>query len=268
LSPPHLVTPASPEMPETFLILLAGGIMLAAAISNPNDVTLLWLRLAGIIALALSALSVFFFFRRDEGRSAIQLAWYGAALAMVLGQLAFVQVAWRRTQRVLASGAFLAAVGVGVLIIPRAFRASGVAVDLSVVLAAGGVAAMTGIVLMDMLLGHAYLTASQMTMKPFARLNGALALAAGVRLVVATVGVYVVNRIHPVSMLWAVQGLFMLTRWLVGLGLPFVFIYMAHDCIRRRATQSATGILYVCGILVFIGEMIALPLVRDTGLPF
>ena len=36
----------------------------------------------------------------------------------------------------------------------------------------------------------------------------------------------------------------------------------------KAATQSATAILYVCSILIFIGEMIALPLVRDTGLPF
>jgi hypothetical protein len=43
---------------------------------------------------------------------------------------------------------------------------------------------------------------------------------------------------------------------------------MAHDCIKRRATQSATGILYVAGVLIFIGEIIALYLLRQTGLPF
>ena len=64
------------------------------------------------------------------------------------------------------------------------------------------------------------------------------------------------------------HGLLILTRVLVGLAIPIVFIYMAQDCIKRRATQSATGILYVCGVLVFIGELIALPLLRDTGLPF
>jgi hypothetical protein len=60
----------------------------------------------------------------------------------------------------------------------------------------------------------------------------------------------------------------MLTRWLVGLALPAVFVYMAHDCIKRRATQSATGILYVAGLLVFIGEITGLYLVAETGLPF
>jgi hypothetical protein len=60
----------------------------------------------------------------------------------------------------------------------------------------------------------------------------------------------------------------MLTRWAVGLGVPAAFIYMAHDCIRRRSTQAATGILYVTGVLVFIGEIVALYLLRETGLPF
>ena len=60
----------------------------------------------------------------------------------------------------------------------------------------------------------------------------------------------------------------MLTRWLVGLAIPAVFVYMTHDCIKRRATQSATGILYVAAVLVFIGEIIATYLVRMTGLPF
>ena len=69
-------------------------------------------------------------------------------------------------------------------------------------------------------------------------------------------------------MLWPIHGLYILTRWLVGLAVPAVFIYMTHDCIRRRATQSATGILYVAGVLIFIGEIIALYLLRQTGLPF
>jgi hypothetical protein len=99
-------------------------------------------------------------------------------------------------------------------------------------------------------------------------LNRSLALVAVLRLISAALGVYALNSIHPVRMLWGIHGLLMLTRWLVGLAVPFAFIYMAHDCIQRRATQSATGILYVCGVLIFIGEMIALPLVRDTGLPF
>ena len=68
--------------------------------------------------------------------------------------------------------------------------------------------------------------------------------------------------------IWLRDGLFILTRWLVGLMVPAAFVHMAHDCIKRRSTQSATGILYVAGVLIFIGEIVALYLVRTNGLPF
>lgn len=256
-------------MPETFLILLAGGIMLAVAISDPKQVTLLWLRLGGIIALSLSGLALFFHLKNRMEVPYVVAAFFAffPIVLCVLGQLAFVQMAWRSTQRVFAVLAYVGAVWAAGRLVPQS-ETAGSFHPLSVTMALAGIAAMTGLVLMDMLLGHAYLTASKMTMKPFARLNGSLAFVAVLRLISATAGVYLLNSMHPVRMLWGIHGLLMLTRWLVGLALPFVFLYMAHDCIKRRATQSATGILYVCGILVFIGEMIALPLVRDTGLPF
>src|SRR5882762_10423337 len=52
-------------MTESFLVLLAGGVMTAAFISDPREVTVNWLRLAGIIALAMTALSAYFYSRRD-----------------------------------------------------------------------------------------------------------------------------------------------------------------------------------------------------------
>ena len=53
-------------MTEAFLVLLAGGVMLAAFVSDPREVTVNWLRLAGIIALAMTALAAFFYWRRGE----------------------------------------------------------------------------------------------------------------------------------------------------------------------------------------------------------
>src|SRR5688500_4124584 len=103
-------------MPETFLILLAGGVMLAAALSDPKEVTLHWLRLGGMIALCMAGLALFFYFRRGPLAELpimyrrIQLGLVLATVGAILGQLAFVQVAWRTTQRVLATGAFLLAV--------------------------------------------------------------------------------------------------------------------------------------------------------------
>src|SRR6266850_2127495 len=89
-------------MPETFLILLAGGVMLAAAIPNPRDVTLQWLRLAGIIALTIAGLSAFFRIRNDYARSNFETIGYALVGACVCAQLAFTQVASRSLQRCFA----------------------------------------------------------------------------------------------------------------------------------------------------------------------
>jgi hypothetical protein len=247
-------------MPETFLILLAGGILLAAAISNPREVTLQWLRLGGITALSACGLVAFFYFRRDPvDRSALRLGLFIATVLAILGQLAFVQIAWRGTQRAFAWATFALAVATGIEFIGAKWQAH---------IAVAGIAAMTGLTLMDMLLGHAYLTAAKMTIAPFRRLNLGVAVVLLIRAVCAVVLTMVIQHYRPIEMLWGIQGLYIGTRWFVGLLVPAAFIYMAHDCIKRRSTQSATGILYVAGVLVFIGEIVALHLVQQTGLPF
>ena len=270
-------------MAETFFILLAGGIMLAAAVSDPEQVTLRWLRLAGIIALTMCGLAgaFYLFGERDIANTSpllrrVQIGLLVATALAVLGQLGFVQVAWRRTPRLFAALAFVIAVLAGCNVLHELMAGQGTAVRfppkvLSMMLqtlVCAGVASMTGLALMDMLLGHAYLTASQMTMRPFARLNAALAGVLVVRALGATAGVLALHQWRPLEMLWSVHGLMMITRWLVGLAVPAVFVYMAHDCIKRRSTQAATGILYVAGVLIFIGEIVALYLVRNSGLPF
>ncbi|HVT89885.1 MAG TPA: hypothetical protein VHD56_13610 [Tepidisphaeraceae bacterium] len=241
-------------MPETFLILLAGGVMLAAAISDPKAVTLRWLRLAGIIALSMTGLAAYF----AHGRAMI-----GLTSLLILGQLAFVQVAYRNTQRLLATLASACAIATGTIFLNQLHEAP----ILNFVLVSMISAAVMGIALMDMLLGHAYLTASQMTMSPFMRLNRAVAVSMLLRAILSVVGTVVLQSHHPIEMFWNLYGLYVGTRWLVGLLVPGVFIYMAHDCIKRRATQSATGILYVTGVLIFIGEIIGLYVTSQTGLP-
>lgn len=270
------------SMPETFLILLAAGVMLAAAISDSRQVTLRWLRLAGILALAAAALSAFFYLRREvhaEVTAAYRWRQIGLLAVMgvaVLGQLAFVQLDRARVGRVLAWIAALVGIASGAGLLHELMVARGTAVAFAPKalamslqgLTCLGVAAMTGLVLMDMLLGHAYLTASRMTMEPFRRLNLALGMTLVLRMAVSVGVVMWLQTRSPVEMLWEVQGIFIGTRWLVGLVVPAIFVYMAQDCIRRRSTQSATGILYVAGVLVFIGEIVGLYLAKETGLPF
>src|SRR5688500_4442027 len=266
-------------MAETFFILLAGGIMLAAAVSDPNAVTLLWLRLAGIIAWCMGALGCFFYFSRDlhTGYSPVlrnvQIGLLVATLLAIVAQLALVQMAWRRSQRACAGAAYVPSVLAGSNLLhelmesPVPFPPKLLSMTLQA-LACAGVGAMVGLALMDMLLGHAYLTASKMTIAPFRRLNFALAVVLGVRLLFAVIVALALHAWRPVEGLWNLHLFMIATRWAVGLIVPAVFVYMAHDCIKRRSTQSATGILYVAGVLIFIGEIVALYLVKTTGLPF
>jgi hypothetical protein len=249
-------------MPETFLLLLCAGTMLASAIPKPRDVTLQWLRLCGIIALTMFGLSLFFWTRRGSFEHAVVIG-YAIVGLCILAQLALVQTAKPALARIHAILATLATIGWSPSLLGRPAI---VPIGASSI-ACAGVAAMCGIVLMEMLLGHAYLTAAKMTMAPFRRMNLVLAVTLALRMFFALCAILMEQR-WPVELFWTRQGLLVGTRWLVGLLVPCVFVYMTHDCIKRRSTQSATGILYVTGVLVFIGEMIALYLTRETGLPF
>ena len=249
-------------MPETFLLLLCGGVMLASAIPKPRDVTLQWLRLCGVIAMTMLGLAGFFWSRRIiwDQRALIGLS---VVAVLILLQLALVQTA----KPVLARIPSLLAAAVSV---PLAVQLLGGPIGVpygAAIVGCAGVGAMSGIVLMEMLLGHAYLTAAKMTIAPFRRMNLALAGTMALRMFFALCGILMEQR-WPVELFWTRQGLLIGTRWLVGLLVPSVFIFMTHDCIKRRSTQSATGILYVAAVLIFVGEMIALNLTRETGLPF
>ena len=73
------------------------------AISDPKEVTLHWLRLAGIIALTMCGLAGAFyaFGERDIANTSpllrrVQVGLFVVTGLMILAQLGFVQVAWRR----------------------------------------------------------------------------------------------------------------------------------------------------------------------------
>src|SRR3954466_16238594 len=99
-------------MTESFLILLAGGVMLAAFISSPRDVTVNWLRLAGIIAMALTALAAFFFSRRDQ-RTDREWLLFGLIFGGILLFIGGTNLPKARSGRPFALGAAFGAVLMG-----------------------------------------------------------------------------------------------------------------------------------------------------------
>ncbi|MER3416192.1 MAG: hypothetical protein C4297_08295 [Gemmataceae bacterium] len=114
---------------------------------------------------------------------------------------------------------------------------------------------LVGTVLTAMLIGHWYLIAPSMSQAPLVRMiHGALGLLVArttwlVPVVAAWMGT---GASEANGHLLAVWWILRVGVGLVGLG---VLLVMARVCARMRATQSATGILYVGVVFACIGEL-------------
>ncbi|MBV8488478.1 MAG: hypothetical protein JO161_09380, partial [Planctomycetaceae bacterium] len=106
-----------------------------------------------------------------------------------------------------------------------------------------------GAILTAMLLGHHYLAAPAMSIKPLERSVQLIGWGLALRVAVAFAGVALVSsgRLPEVStsMLGSSSPLFFLMRWGIGFAGPAVAAFLAWKTARIRSTQSATGILYV-----------------------
>jgi hypothetical protein len=291
-------------MVAVLLLLFAGGIGLTQAVSDPQQVTLRWLRLGGIVALSLLAVAAttlafnpIHTVARDVG-----LVWgwdvpLACAVVFVV-QLIAVQRGKRGLQRFVAAVAFLVCAVLASIALTQiageAFHRLTIQQHFPDMNLGGGVhvhdsyvqvsftpllipvaatsSGLLGGFLMTMLLGHAYLTAgNEMTQAPFRRL---VLLLAG--LLIARAALSAAFGLWPyLTSTETLQGgqrmwntVMLTARYAVGLIVPGVFTYMTHDCVRRRANQSATGILYVATVLVIVGEGIALALLGATGYVF
>lgn len=110
------------------------------------------------------------------------------------------------------------------------------------------------------LLGHAYLTATKMTIAPLRHFSALLLWVVGARVLyfLGAVGVpLLVESIDGAPSSEELINAWLLLSLRVGVGLLLVgvFAYMVWDCVRRRSTQSATGILYFGSVLAYVGEL-------------
>lgn len=249
------------------LLMLASGIGLSQVASDPRQVTLRWLRLGGIIAVALLAVAATVQYLADRTISD-HLRWLLVAVLPFAAQLLTVQKGWRNVQRVMSGLACAAAVGGAWLLVRQNVMAEVPLFGGVVSLATGG--GVLGGFLMTMLLGHAYLTAGgEMTQSPFRRLVLLMAILLAVRAVCSCVFGLWPFLDEPSIGLGRMWDVVMMTgRFLMGIVVPAVFTWMTLDCVNRRANQSATGILYVACVLVVLGEGMALSLWRSTALLF
>lgn len=109
------------------------------------------------------------------------------------------------------------------------------------------------------LLGHAYLTATRMTLAPLRYFSRMLSWAIALRMAftVASVVLAGMGGDRTPSLISELVNQWLVVTLRVGLGLVAlgVFAYWVSDCVRLRATQSATGILYFGSVFAYVGEL-------------
>lgn len=134
-------------------------------------------------------------------------------------------------------------------------------------------AILIGATLNSMILGHWYLVEPKLSIKPFMVLTWAFIGALGLRLLVICGSLLYYWQILTGDQKWELKQLlaidgelvFLIQRVLFGILLPVMLSYFIWNTVKIRATQSATGILYVTVVFIFIGELIGIHLTLRTG---
>lgn len=278
-------------MLPTFLAQLAGGSAFAVAVVQLRQVSWKYLRLMAIVCMAMAVLAIGLLYREtavaevasepDPHRMVIGLLVAGvvAAFAWIVAN-ALQGESVRASQRLWAfacaivwlTAAVLMATMPDTLVVATEARAAapivlgsprGLAATASVLLGAG----LLGTATAAMILGHRYLTDTGMSIAPLRRLAGLYLI------IVALRCVWVIGASYPAwqggfvaqsSYTWF--WLLMSIRFGVGVLGTAIFAWMVWDCVRRRATQSATAIFYLSMIFVFLGEMSGQYLLRTESL--
>ncbi len=265
-------------MLTTFLYSLAGGMLAVLATGTPSAIARRFLRLACFIVLAAAAVLSAEFLRFGKGGSIGMVA---GTLGMFLALAAVAAIltapgeqgSGRAFRWVCAFGGFagVAAACASALGLPGADHSSHLA---SVFLVASQVfgAMLLGSITIAWLLGHAYLTATKMTIAPLIHFSRMLSLAVLARVIFAAVSfaaAWLVRGESGATVLSQLGNVWLVVSIRVGFGLIVVgaMAYMVADCVRLRSTQSATGILYFASILAYVGELANQQLMVECGWP-
>lgn len=128
-----------------------------------------------------------------------------------------------------------------------------------------------GVTMAAMLLGHWYLNAPGMRIAPLQRLVVLMAAVVIVRAVLAALGIWAMLNEPSLPTAaggltaWGQQTWLLVLRWLAGIFGALGTAWMSWQTLKIPNTQSATGILYVGVMFVFLGELIAELLCSETA---
>jgi hypothetical protein len=247
------------EILAQFLLRLAFGLALGMAITSPQKVSSGFFRNHLYVTLGLTTLAAILLdspYRvvRGLALAAILLSWLGVALYFAEAKRAGRIMLW-----IIAISSLGAAIlGQRTYGLPDWFL-----VLRSVAVFTSGL--VLGLTFAAMLLGHWYLNSPGMELAPLYKLLNAAMVAVCLQAIVSGVGLAgEFSSRSDVSFDWL---LFVLLRWSFGLLGVFALLWMARQTLKIPNTQSATGILYVAVIGVFVGELTAALLSSESMFP-
>ncbi len=257
-------------MLPTFLAQFAAGCLLVAALSTPTKVGWKYQRLVAGVSFALSILALYFLWKenpraplnaRDLGFHAlvaslfVTLAWFLTSTTQreLIGN-------WQRAMPAFAGASALVSAVTLVLKPDPLLNISEVSRTGFAAAAASGTtilgALLLGSATTAMLLGHRYLTDTNLSILPLRRLARVFLAVVTLRaLWVAALGFSVWTGAYQPGGDYIWFWLMICVRVGVGVVGVGVFAWMVWDCVKRRATQSATAIFYLAMIFVFLGEL-------------
>lgn len=268
-------------MVTTSLLLLAGGMLAVVSTGRFDQIAWGFLRLVGMIVLALGVGVTIWHLQADSQETS-----WDSALIIALGATTsmaaiFMVLAAPVAQRIPRWFSFLCLfgglAGLGAASVSALHGFPGRAQFPSIAAVAVVVSQMLGASLLGSitiawLLGHAYLTATKMTIAPLQHFSRMLSWAVAVRIgfaVLSLAGAWFWGQGSDVSAFARLRQawIILLFRGGVGLAAVAVFAYMVADCVRRRSTQSATGILYFGSIFAYVGELANQQIISEYGWP-
>ncbi len=265
-------------MVTTFLYSLAGGMLAILASTQIEQIAWRFLRLIGLVVFAIACGVTVWAIRPAGLGSSVNETWQigaGASLAVAAMAVVFTAPFATRMARVFrvfcAAGGLAGILAACICALARLDNAPSVPLGATSVIIGQVLAAMLlGSVTVAWLLGHAYLTATRMTIAPLRHVSRMLAWAVTIRVgfLIASLAVaWGVGWDMDPSIVARLGYAWLVLLLRVGLGLVAVgaFAFMVLDCVRQRATQSATGILYFGSIFAYVGELANQQLITECG---
>ena len=262
-----------------FLSLLSGGMLLALALSRLEQISWKYLRLVAMMVLA-SMVGIVVWGRLGPSplNASLAVFWPTALTAVTaLSAACLVFIAPLVEARPILGRLTCMVGGVAGVLAGHAWTWSVAGLSahgdlpvsaVNIVVGQWSSALFLGTMTTAWLLGHAYLTATKMTIEPLHRLSRLLMVAVLGRMCVTAwglVALWLSGQAPGVGITDYWMWIMIFLRVGVGLVAVAIFAYMILDCVRRRSTQSATGILYFASVFTYIGELCSLHLIGQLG---